>query len=219
MQRLFLPVHSLLGNQKILIDGENTYVIRGEPDFTILHLVNCIMSGDDMNKIKGISFWQNGHIVHNEPAEVIDNLDILPIPNRRLLDHSVYCNPKLTQLPHTAILTSRGCYGKCSYCVPNSLSFAREIESKRYFFHKPVPKLHSIERVIKEFTQIAELGFKSVSIIDDEFLWNEERDIEICNGIKKLNLEWSCLARPDKITERVAKSYGRSTLCICRYRC
>jgi radical SAM superfamily enzyme YgiQ (UPF0313 family) len=61
--------------------------------------------------------------------------------------------------------------------------------------------------VIKEFTEIARLGFKSVSIIDDEFLWEEERTLKICQGLKGLGLEWSCLCRPDKINnERIARA-------------
>jgi len=90
--------------------------------------------------------------------------------------------------------------------VPNSLSYARELEYKKYYCKKPPPCLYSAERVIEEFSNIARLGFRSVSIIDDEFLWDDERTLQICYGIKGLGLEWSCLARPDKINEKVAKA-------------
>ena len=70
--------------------------------------------------------------------------------------------------------------------------------------------MHSVERVLEEFRLIANLGFKSVSIMDDEFLWNEERDLQIIKGIKQLNLEWSCLARADRITEPIAKAMAES---------
>ena len=66
--------------------------------------------------------------------------------------------------------------------------------------------MHSAKRVIEEFRSIAALGFKSVSVLDDEFLWDDKRTVEICQGIKDLKLEWSCLCRPDKISDTVAKA-------------
>jgi len=193
-------------NPTVFLD-ENSYVIRGEPEYTILELISILKEDKTVENIKGLSYVKNKQIFHNLPREPIKNIDDIPIPDRSLLDHTPYYNPKLSKTPHTAILTSRGCFGKCWYCVPNSLSFARELEYKRYNNHKkPVPRLHSVKRVIDEFTEIASLGFKSVSVIDDEFLWNESRTIEICDGIKDLDLEWSCLARADMITEKSAKA-------------
>jgi len=189
---------------------ENSYVIRGEPDFTILELAKVLQGHENIENVNGVSFMKNGKVKHNASRDLIKNIDDVPIPDRTLLDHSPYYNPKLSKTPHTAVLTSRGCFGKCWYCVPNSLSFARELEYKKYYDKKPAPRLHSVERVINEFREIAKLGFKSVSIIDDEFLWNDKRTVAICEGIKKLNLEWSCLARPDMVTEKSAKAMSEA---------
>lgn len=189
---------------------ENSYVIRGEPDFTILELMNAFKNNGTVENIKGISYLKNNQIINNAPAELIEEIDNVPIPDRTILDYSPYYNPKFSSLPHTAILTSRGCFGKCWYCVPNSLSFARELEYKKYNNKKPGPRLHSVERVIAEFRELARLGFKSVSIVDDEFIWNDNRTVSICEGIKDLNLEWLCLARPDMITERSVKAMSEA---------
>jgi radical SAM superfamily enzyme YgiQ (UPF0313 family) len=66
--------------------------------------------------------------------------------------------------------------------------------------------LHSAARVVAEMRRLAELGFRSVSAIDDQFLWDEKRTIEICAGIKDLKLEWSCLARCDRVTDKAAEA-------------
>jgi len=192
------------------LDREDTFVVRGEPEFTIQALMRGLKAGSDVSGIKGVSSRKNGQAVNNPPAELIQDIDSIPIPDRTLLDHSPYCNPKLSSLPHTATLTSRGCFGQCWFCVPNSLSYARELEHKRYFGRKPVPRLHSAQRVIEEFRSIAAAGFRSVSVIDDEFLWDEARTQEICEGIKGLGIEWSCLCRPEKITEAVAGAMSRA---------
>jgi radical SAM superfamily enzyme YgiQ (UPF0313 family) len=112
------------------------------------------------------------------------------------------------------MLTSRGCFGKCTFCVPNSLSYARELEYKKYYGKKPLPRLHSVERVIEEFKQIKRLGFKSISVIDDEFVWDRDRTVKICEGIKDLGLEWSCLSRPDMLDEEIVKALAEAG---CRY--
>jgi len=64
--------------------------------------------------------------------------------------------------------------------------------------------------VIEEMRHIAALGFKSVSIIDDQFLWDEKRTLAICEGIKDLKLEWSCLARSDRVTEKAAEAMAQA---------
>ncbi|MDY6965781.1 MAG: radical SAM protein [Halobacteriota archaeon] len=186
----------------VFIDSDSSFVVRGEPEFILLDLVRRLKADRDIGDVDGVSYMEDGVIKHNKPGAPIKDLDCLPIPDRRLLDHSPYYNPKLSRTPHTAILTSRGCFGRCWFCVPNSLSFARELEYKRWHDEKPSPRLHSVERVVEEFEEIAELGFRSVSVIDDEFLWNDRRTVGICDGIKDLDLEWFCLARPDMITEK-----------------
>ena len=192
------------------LDQEGTFAVRGEPEFIIRELVGALKSKSDLSKIKGISYRRGGEIIHNPYPDFIADIDRIPIPDRTLLDHKPYFNPKLHSIPHTAALTSRGCFGQCWFCVPNSLSYVRELEHKKHFGKKPPPRLHSVERVIKEFTDIAELGFKSVSIIDDEFLWDEKRTCEICAGIKDLGLEWSCLARPDMVSEKAVAAMAKA---------
>jgi len=192
------------------LDREDTVLVRGEPEFTMRELVSAFARGADFSALRGISFKSAEGLRENPPAALIADLDTLPIPDRTLLDHTPYSNPKLSRLPHTAALTSRGCFGQCWYCVPNSLSYARELEYKKYQGHKPPARLHSASRVIEEFHAIAGLGFKSVSIIDDQFLWDEARTLEICRGIKGLGLEWSCLCRPERITKNAAEAMAEA---------
>lgn len=191
---------------EVFLDKSDTIAVRGEPEFIIRQAVRAIKSQSKFNTIPGISYFQDARIIHNPSASFITDIDQIPIPDRSMLDHRPYFNPKLHSVPHTAALTSRGCYGKCWYCVPNSLSYARELGYKKDHGRKPPAHIHSAERVIKEFTEIANFGFKSVSVIDDEFLWDDKRTLQICEGIKHLGLEWSCLARADKINEEIAQA-------------
>ncbi|MCM8795322.1 MAG: B12-binding domain-containing radical SAM protein [Candidatus Omnitrophica bacterium] len=192
------------------LDKNDTFVIRAEPEFSTRDLIVALESKRGLGDVKGLSYLDGTKIMHNPAEPFIPDIDQIPIPDRTLLDHRPYCNPKLRKVPHTAIITSRGCFGRCWFCVPNSLDYARELEYKKIFGRKPPARLHSPQRVIREFTEIARLGFKSVTVIDEEFLWDEKRTLEICAGIEGLNLEWGCLARADKITEKIGKALGDS---------
>ena len=190
----------------VFLDKDDTFVVRGEPEFITQGLVLALNAKSGLDKVLGISYYDGSKVVHNPPAPFIADLDQVPIPDRTLLDHRPYYNPKLRKVPHTAAMASRGCFGRCTFCVPTSLDYARELEHKKFCGRKPPPRMHSVKRIIEEFRQIAALGFKSVSLLDDEFLWDDKRTVEICAGIKDLKLEWSCLCRPDKINDTVAKA-------------
>jgi len=192
------------------LDKPDSYVVRGEADFAVTDLLEAIKTSSDLSGILGISYIDDGDVHHNASRPIIDDIDTIPIPDRSFLDRRLYYNPKMRHMPQTATLTSRGCFGRCTFCVPNSLSFARELEFRKTYYKKPPPRLHSVKRVAEEFKEIRSLGFRAVSIIDDEFLWNEKRTLEICEVLKPLELEWSCLARPDMVTPASARAMAES---------
>ena len=176
------------------------FVVRGEPELTLLELVQNI--DGDVSSVKGVSWRKKGKIIHNPQRPIIEDLDILPIPDRMLYEKPFsYPNARFKNFPSTTILTSRGCSFRCYYCVPNSLSYARELEEKRFKGKKPPVRFRSAQRVVEEFKQIADLGFRSVSVLDDQFIWNRKRILVICEGIKDLSLELSILARCDMIQD------------------
>lgn len=187
------PTH----NPDQYLTARNRFVVRGEPEYTVLDFVD---RGCDPENVTGISFSQGGAPKHNPPRGTIENLDELPFPNRELISGAHdYCNPRFRSFPSTTILTSRGCSYRCTYCVPNSLSFARELEHKRFNLHKPAVRLRSVESITEEFRQISASGFRSVSIVDDIFPWGDRRTVDICNKIAPLGLELACLARADHL--------------------
>lgn len=216
-----------------LVD-DYTIVARGEPDLILTELSKVLdknpLTDADLKNIKGISYKRGGKNIHNITAGLIEDLDKLPFPARHLAKANVYHNPKLPKEPMTAMITSRQCAFQCIFCVPNSIGFAREIEYKRYEnngeiidgdlpkgygkFIKPAVRKRSAESVIAEFKLLKQQGYRSVSIVDDQFLWEEERTMKICEGIEALGIQWGCLARADRVTKKTADAMARAG---CRY--
>jgi len=181
------------------LQDKRTVVFRGEPENNLLAFLK-------QGKAPGISYLTEGGEVESiPPSQELVNLDQLPIPLRDFGPLAKYrdrfFNPKFRGRPHTAALFSRGCAFRCLFCVPISLSFSRELEYKKYFNKKPPVAIASAPRVITEFRDIAEKGYRSLMILDDQFLWGKERTLEICQGVKDLGLEWGILSRADFLTD------------------
>ena len=194
---------------EFVVDG-NTYVVRGEPEYTMLELVKALEAKSNIKGIKSVSFRANDEIIHNANREPIEDLDSLPFPARHLLEEKdVYYNPKLGMRPFTAVCTSRGCSYRCIYCVPSSLSFSRELEYKHYMEKKPPVRKRSSENIIEEFKLLKSQGYKAVNVQDDQFVWGEERTIKICEGIKNLEIV-GLLARSDHLTEPIVKAMAEA---------
>ena len=189
----------------------NRFVVRGEPEYSLLDLINNLnppphpspLRAEGSVGVEGVSWYNNGKVIHNQPRKYIEHLDSLPFPDRTLLKNpQKYFNAKFQKLPSTTILTSRGCAFKCYFCVPNSLSFARELEWKRWTESKPPVAKRNVSNIVEEFREVADSGYNSVFILDDQFVWGKARTLEILEGIKDLNLEISLLARPDMLTDK-----------------
>ncbi|MBM3233803.1 radical SAM protein [Candidatus Pacearchaeota archaeon] len=182
--------------------NNNRFIVRGEPEETLLALCREFSrKNKNFKKIRGLSFF-NKKIINNPPRNYIKNLDKLPFPDRNLIAKPFkYFNPKFRKLPSTTMLTSRGCAFRCEFCIPNSLSFAREVEWKKYFKKKPPVAMRTPENIIQEFRLIKNQGYKSVFIVDDQFVWGKERTIKILKGIRNFGIEISLLARCDMLSD------------------
>jgi radical SAM superfamily enzyme YgiQ (UPF0313 family) len=189
----------------------NVFVIRGEPEENILELVREFeKEKPNYSKIKSLSWTiaksQNdkGKNFHNSSRLFIKDLDKLPFPARHLLKYpDRYFNPKLKNRPSTVMYTSRQCYGNCIYCIPAAYTFAREIEYRQHNGCKPPVAVRSPENIFQEFKQIKKDGYRSVAIMDDNFMGlptedGEKRILNLCRLVEPLNMEWGCLARANQ---------------------
>jgi radical SAM superfamily enzyme YgiQ (UPF0313 family) len=78
----FMPSHTL---QKPGID----VAIRREPELIIKDLLDGFSENNSWKKTRGISFKENGNVISNPDYPFIEDLDILPVPDRTLLSKDV----------------------------------------------------------------------------------------------------------------------------------
>ena len=190
---------------KKFLQDEKTFVLRGEAEMTVKELTNAISNNLNDRNIRGISYLHSGKIVNNPPQPLLKNLDELPFPARHFIEKYDFSNPKLKVSPYTAIVTSRNCPFHCIYCVPSSLTFAREMEYKNETGKKPPVSFRSVENIAEELALLHAKGYKSIGIMDDNFIVSAKRLREIGALMKQYGFLWGCQARADIINDEIAE--------------
>lgn len=124
-------------------------VVIGEGEFTMLDLVERIMSGNEWRNTPGIAYFCGEKIIYNQYRRV-DNLDKYPFPVR---DFAIEGD--------VSIIASRGCFGTCSFCSINA--YYSKVGGPRLRFRSP-------ENVTLEMKDITDrMGIKRFTFIDDDF--------------------------------------------------
>lgn len=150
-------------------------IVRGEGE----EIIRQIVMGVPYKDIRGLSYRENGKIIHNE-IHPLPDIARIPFPDRSLRRHD-YClvqdGVRLTSHTFDTVLTTRGCPFKCKFCTFS----LNPLGQKRSYTERPV------ESVIEEFKTITA---DVVLFSDDNFFTNPNRSEQLCdliiqNKIKK----------------------------------
>ena len=150
-------------------------IVRGEGEETIREVVTGLPYGD----ILGLSYRQNGTLIHNKPRPLPD-ISALAFPDRSLRKqdyHWIQNGVQITNLTFDTVLTSRGCPYHCKFCTCS----LNPLGQKRKYAERP------LDSVIEELNSISA---DVVMFSDDNFFTNPKRSKKLCdlilaNGIKK----------------------------------
>lgn len=161
-------------------------LVRYEGELTILELLDNL-DEEKFGSILGLSYRLSNQVKTNPPRPLIKNLDELPFPKR-----DEYNNYK----GHFIMITSRGCYGNCSFCSVRAF----------YGYDKPLLRQRSHKNIVDEIEYLVDnYDAKIISFLDDNFIGpgvSGKRDLQaLTNILKERDLkcffEISC--RPDYI--------------------
>ena len=183
---------TIMGGPHVTFTAEETLrdfpevdiVVRGEGEETLLELLPALEGKESPERIKGLTFRQNGKIRKTEDRSLIPDLDLLPPPDRTLFPLSRY----LAMRVPVSILSSRGCPMDCSFCVGYRMT------GRKGRFRNPF-------RVVEEIESAHRLGFEEVCIDDDLFTRNRQHVFAICDelGRRGLKMNMYIFARVDTV--------------------
>jgi anaerobic magnesium-protoporphyrin IX monomethyl ester cyclase len=116
------------------------FVIQGEGEVTLSHLLHALESGQGTYGIEGIAFAEGSEIRQAPARPVWRDLDSLPLPAWDLVDMESYRNIWMRHHGYFSlnIATTRGCPFKCNWC-------AKPIYGTRYTSRSPENVLREIQ--------------------------------------------------------------------------
>jgi len=166
-------------------------VTRYEYDFTLKELAERLDASQDLSPVKGISYKENGKIIHNpdrkfSTSEDLDNIPFVSKIYKKYLNIEDYFLGS-SLYPEVQIFTGRGCPFQCTFC-----SWPQTLMGRKYRVRSIENVLDELEWIEKNLPQVKEVFFE-----DDTFTINKKRVIEFCQGYKErdLNIVWACNAR------------------------
>lgn len=204
------PHVSALPEESLNLAPQVDAVARGEYDYTLRELARALASGTGPQGIDGLSYRNDGKVVHNPDRPYISALDQIPFVSQAYVKHLRLTDYFYAIAPHPTIpiVTGRGCPHQCTFCV-----YPQVVHGHRY-------RQRSIESVVAELLYIAREipQAAGVFIEDDTFTLDRERCLELCEAVTAagLTLPWTANARPDVDYETLVKmrQAGCRLLCV-----
>ena len=162
------PHVSALPEETLRMDERIDAVARREYDATLVELAKQIAENGELANVTGITVRINGAIVSTPDRGFIKDLDSIPFVSAVYKKHLRIKNYFYAhcRYPVVSIFTSRGCNGRCNYCVYPQQMFGRRHRQR------------SPENIVEEFKYIEkELPYvKEVLIDDDTFSFYQEHN-------------------------------------------
>ena len=186
-------IHATFAYKKMLEECPNLDLIfLYEGDNTFPLYLEYLKGKIKFEDLKGVAWLdKDKHQAKLGPyAPLIHNLDELPIPKWSLIPLKKYQEYGRIgvvkrygseKLPSYTLQTVRGCVAACSFC------------SVRNYYGKGV-RAYSTKRVLEEIDYAYnDLGIKQIELLDDDFSFDKDRTIEICNELIKRNydMQWN----------------------------
>ena len=161
-------------------------ILCGEGELALARLLQERFSHPE--DIAGLVYRDADGVIRKNPVSRIEDLDILPIPDYRLLDFSSY--PGV----NSHIVTMRGCPFRCIFCCCSH-------------FWGSSTTMRSLEKVMEEIRVLASgYGQRVFRIEDDIFIADRNRVRQFCSLLRQENipgLRWSCMGRIDLVDEEL----------------
>ena len=175
-------------NEDALLD----FVVRGEPEYVVCSLASAIKNRTNFSEVDGISYKEDGKIIHNRDSMPVANLDDLPFPAYDLINQEKYTMP-FTNKKFLLVATGRGCPYPCIYCAD-------------HVYYGKKMRLRSPEHLVDELS-----FYKKEYGIEDFLFWSEGFTLipsvaksfvqEIIS--RNLKIRWVCNSRVDNVDKEL----------------
>lgn len=190
-------------------------IVRGEGEITFADILEKYetKNGNDLSKVQGITFRDNGKIIQTKDRPPIEDLDALPFPAYHLLNMDDYkywyrlfsvFEMEKNSIPFSYMHTSRGCPYNCAFCASRAL-WGQKCRSR------------SPENIIDEIKILKErYKRKVIDITDDTFTLDKKKVIKLCDLIRKedFDISFICCTRANLFDKEIATALKKAGFLI-----
>jgi hypothetical protein len=169
------------------------FILRGEADFTLPQFVDEWNGGRRFHSVPGLSWRSPFGPQRNPDADVIADLDTLPLP-------AYHLTRDLDGADAAPLELGRGCPFSCTFCSTND------------FFRRKF-RLKSPSQMLADMRAIAaQYGIRSFTLVHDMFTVDRHRVAAFCDCMiaSGENFTWSCSARTDCVDEELLALMARA---------
>ena len=188
--------------------------LLNEGVYALHHLLQSDLR-DDLPRIKGIGYKQDGHIILNSPEQVVPQermdidlpgyaWDLLPFKEKPLdlyrahFWHAGFDHAKRS--PFAAIYTSLGCQFACNFCMINIINRhdnGEHIDAS----HSRGMRFWSPEFILREIEKLSLMGVETLRLSDEMFFLNRRYYEPLLNGLveRQMPLNMWAYSRVDTV--------------------
>ena len=168
------------------------YVVRGQGEGTLLDLLAALPDSGDgdgsaMRGISGLTWKEDGAVVHNPDRPVRPPTDFPPLPYHRAGDVVRYLRPSFMGRRTAVHQAAVGCRWRCEFCGVVSM-------------WNGATRLDLPERTVQALTRLRDrYGADAAQFYDHNCFDREETSVPMLAALARLQMPWWCYARADTL--------------------
>jgi anaerobic magnesium-protoporphyrin IX monomethyl ester cyclase len=191
--------------ERLVGPGAFDAAVRGEAEHLAPELVARVREGGPYPfdpPLPGMTAMTASGIRTEPPVAPVADLDCLPLPAWDLLPRAsrLMRHPLAwTDGPASAMITSRGCVFRCSFCY--------QYPFKTFYRH------HSVTRVVEEARLLRNVyGVKHLRFLDDLFTLDRAHVLSLCEALARdlPDMTWHCNTRSDLLDPELLRAMARA---------
>ncbi len=170
--------------------------VIGEAEET---LPDLLLNYSARSGVAGIAYLEGGKTVFTAARQPIRDLDSLPLPDRGIFSQRevmrnaerLRCGSPDGPRRSADIIAGRGCPYRCTFC---SKTFSGL-------------RLRGVDAILAEAEGlIRDFGANHLQFNDELVIISRQRTLQLCAGLKRLGVQWSCQGRINHVDEEILRA-------------